>query len=356
MATSTIDKETLKIFDKLDKLNPEAKFLSESALSSVTEWHDTGCMVLNAIVSGSLYGGVPKGRIVGFAGPSQAGKTYITNKILATAQKEGMIPVIFDTEMAVDEAACAGVGLDSTRVKYVPVQTVESCRNQLVAFLDSVIEAKAQGKFIICIDSLGNLASQKEIDDVEKGKTAMDMGTRAKGLKSMMRTLTFKAAQANTTVLFVNHTYDDPAAMFPTLVKSQSGGKGPVYLASVLVQLAKRDEKQDKNNEDDEMLPDANKYSGVTLRALTVKNRFVPPFLEAEMYLNFKSGLDKYSGLREMAINHGAIIQNGSTYSLPGDGGKLGYFKNWCKNTDLWDEKILPVLEEKLKAAFKYGS
>ena len=159
MATSTIDKETLKIFDKLDKLNPEAKFLSESALSSVTEWHDTGCMVLNAIVSGSLYGGIPKGRIVGFAGPSQAGKTYITNKILATAQKEGMIPVIFDTEMAVDEAACAGVGLDSTKVKYVPVQTVEACRNQLVAFLDSVIEANAQGKFIICIDNSKNFVS-----------------------------------------------------------------------------------------------------------------------------------------------------------------------------------------------------
>ena len=74
-----------------------------------------------------------------------------------------------------------------------------------------------------------------------------------------------------------------------------------------------------------------------------------------EMYLNFKTGLDKYSGLREMAINHGALIQNGSTYSLP-DGGKLGYFKNWCKNTEIWDEKILPILEEKLQTAFKYGS
>ena len=88
---TTIEKDVLKIFDKLDKLNPEAKFLSESALSSVTEWHDTGCMVLNAVVSGSLYGGLPKGRIVGFAGPSQAGKTYITNKILAKAQQQGMM-------------------------------------------------------------------------------------------------------------------------------------------------------------------------------------------------------------------------------------------------------------------------
>ena len=82
---TTVDKDTLKIFDKLDKLNPEAKFLSDSALSTVTEWHDTGCMVLNSIISGSMFGGVPKGRITGFAGPSQAGKTYITNKILAKA-------------------------------------------------------------------------------------------------------------------------------------------------------------------------------------------------------------------------------------------------------------------------------
>ena len=354
-------KELNKVFAKLDKLNPESKFLSDSALSTVTDWHDTGCMVLNAIVSGSMFGGIPKGRITGFAGPSQAGKTYITNKILAKAQAEGITPVIFDTEMAVDEAACRGVGLNPDNVKYVPVQTVEDCRNQLVAFLESVIEMKMQGKFIICIDSLGNLASQKEMDDIEKGKTAMDMGTRAKGLKSMMRTLTFKAAQANVTILTVNHTYDDPAAMFPTLVKNQSGGKGPVYLSSVLVQLAKRDEKHDKTNSDDEMLPEANKYSGVTLRALTVKNRFVPPFLEGEMYLNFKTGLDKYSGLKEMAVNHGVIEQTGSTFVLPSKDKdippkKLGYYKNWSEDIKLWDECIIPELEKKLNAAFKYGS
>ena len=80
-------KDLSKIFAKLDKLNPEAKFLSDSALSTVTEYHDTGCMVLNSILSGSLFGGVPKGRITGFAGPSQAGKTYITNKILALAER-----------------------------------------------------------------------------------------------------------------------------------------------------------------------------------------------------------------------------------------------------------------------------
>lgn len=355
-----IDKDVLKVFDKLEKLNPEAKFLSESALSTVNEWVDTGCMVLNAIISGSLYGGVPVGRITGFSGPSAAGKTYIINKILANAQKKGMIPVIFDTEAAIDASSTTGVGLDSDQVKYVPVQTVEDCRNQISTFLDSVMEAKMRNKFILSIDSLGNLASQKELDDTEKGKTAMDMGTRAKGLKSMMRLLTFKAAQAGVTILFSNHTYDDPSAMFPTLVKAQSGGKGPVYLASVLVQLAKRDEKHDKTNEDDEILPEANKVSGTTLRALTVKNRFVPPFLECEAYLNFKRGLDKYSGLKEMAVNHGVVEQTGSTFVLPSNkdgvpGQKLGYYKNWKNDTDLWEKTILPKLEEKLKKQYSYS-
>lgn len=356
-----IDKETLKVFDKLDKLNPEAKFLSESALSTVNEWIDTGCMVLNAIISGSLYGGVPVGRITGFSGPSAAGKTYIINKILAHAQRKGIMPVIFDTEAAIDASSTTGVGLDPDQVKYVPVQTVEECRNQISAFLDGVIEAKMRNKFIISIDSLGNLASQKEIEDAEKGKSAMDMGTRAKGLKSMMRLLTFKAAQAGVTILFSNHTYDDPSAMFPTLVKAQSGGKGPVYLASVLVQLAKRDEKFDKTNDDDEILPEANKVSGTTLRALTVKNRFVPPFLECEAYLNFKKGLDTYSGLKEMAVNHGVIEQTGSTYVLPSQqegvpGKKLGYYKNWKSDENLWKEVILPGLEAKLKEQYSYSN
>lgn len=355
-----IDKDVLKVFDKLEKLNPEAKFLSESALSTVSDYVDTGCMVLNAIISGSLYGGVPMGRITGFSGPSAAGKTYIINKILANGQKKGMIPVIFDTEAAIDASSTIGVGLDNDQVKYVPVQTVEDCRNQISAFLDGVIEAKMRDKFIISIDSLGNLASQKEIDDAEKGKTAMDMGTRAKGLKSMMRLLTFKAAQAGVTILFSNHTYDDPSAMFPTLVKAQSGGKGPVYLASVLVQLAKRDEKHDKTNDDDEILPEANKVSGTTLRALTVKNRFVPPFLECEAYLNFKRGLDKYSGLKEMAVNHGVIEQTGSTFVLPSGkdgvpGQKLGYYKNWKSDIDLWEKTILPRLEEQLKKQYSYS-
>lgn len=348
-----------KVFAKLDKLNPDASTLSDSALSKVDDYIDTGCMVLNSIISGSLHGGVPCGRITGFSGPSQTGKTFIINKILASAQRDGIYPVIFDTEAAIDDCSTKGVGLDPDKVKYVPVHTVEECRNQISAFLDSVVEAGQQGKFIMSIDSLGNLASQKEVEDVEKGKSAMDMGLRAKGLKSMMRILTYKAAKAGVTILFSNHTYEDPGAMFPTLIKQQSGGKGPIYLSSVLVQLARRDEKHDKANDEDEQIPEANKYSGATLRALTVKNRFIPPFLQCEMYLNYKNGLDKYSGLKDLAVNHGVIQQNGATYTLEEGEGlpvrKLGYYKNWSKDTELWDKIIIPKVEEKLKEAYRYS-
>lgn len=348
-----MDKKALEVFKALDKLNPDAVFLSETALSKVDDYFDTGCMVLNSILSGSLYGGVPKGRITGFSGPSMCGKTYIINKILGNAQKKGLIPVIFDTEAAVDDDSARNVGLDPDGVKYVPVNTVEECRNQLVSLLDGIDKQGLNGKFIISIDSLGNLAAEKEIADAEKGKSAADMGLRAKSLKSMMRILTMRAARTGTTILFANHTYEDPAALYPSLVKNQAGGKGPIYLASVLVQLANKGEKQDSGNEDDEMLPEAKKYSGATLRALTVKNRFIPPFLECEMYLNFKTGLNKYSGLKELAVNHDVIQQNGATYAM-GDR-KLGYYKNWSKDEKLWEE-ILPEVEKVLQEKYCYGS
>ena len=138
MTTKKMDKKILEVFKALDKLNPEATFLSETSLSTVDDWLDTGCMVLNSIISGSLYKGIPKGRITGLAGPSMCGKTYIINKILGNAQKRGYIPVVFDTEMAVDEGNALAVGLDPKNTKYVPVNTIEDCRNQLMALLDGI--------------------------------------------------------------------------------------------------------------------------------------------------------------------------------------------------------------------------
>jgi RecA/RadA recombinase len=356
MAKKDYPADVLSAFKVLDSLNPEASFLDNNTLSNVSSFIDTGSMALNAIIGGSLYKGIPSGRIIGFSGPTSCGKTYIINKILANAQKEGRYVVVFDTENAVDAQSATNMGMDPSKVKYCPVETVEQCRNQVSQFLDSVIEKKLKGQFIISIDSLGNLVSTKEMADVNAGKEAMDMGARAKGLKSMLRVLTHKAAKADVPIVFSNHIYTNPTEMFPGVVKQQSGGSGPLYMSSVLVQMAVKNERTTGTNQSkeasEEIIPMAKDVNGVTLRALTIKNRIVPPFLETEMYLNFRNGLAKYSGLLEMALGYGVVLQSGATYSLK-DGTKLGYYKTWRSDEETWN-KILPEVEKCLQEQLRY--
>ena len=343
-------------FGALNKMNEYSAILSENALSVVTEFIDTGSLALNGIISGSLNKGVPKGRIVGLVGPTGSGKTLILNKIIANAQKADpdVWGVVWDTENAYDPQMAINVGANPTKIKVNPVGIVEECRNQISTFLDKILEdSSLHGKIVIGIDSLGNLASAKEIADALKGKDAVDMGARAKALKSMMRVLTYKCARTNTTLIFTNHIYDDPACMFPSLIKDQSGGKGPLYLASLLIQLAVTQEKME-TGEKEKFIPMANRVKGVNLRALTVKNRLVPPFLETSMYLNFKTGLYKYSGLLEMAEAYDIVRKEGNTY-FKGDE-KLGMKNTFKNNKDIWETHIIPSLDEALQKDLVFSS
>jgi hypothetical protein len=139
--------------------------------------------------------------------------------------------------------------------------------------------------------------------------------------------------------------------MFPTLVKTQSGGKGPIYLASVLVQLSTKNEKV-SDNPNEESIAIAHNISGVTLGALTIKNRFVPNYLKTELYLNFKSGLDKHAGLFEIAEAFQVIEKPGRTVMFNGE--SLGYRKDLEKSSEFWS-KIMPKLEEVLLDKLCYG-
>lgn len=341
-------------FKILDDLNPKAAYLNDNSLSNVKEWIDTGCYALNAIISGSLYGGVPMGRLSGFIGPESCGKTLMCNKIMANAQKKGMHIAYFDTEGALDEETAKRLGCDASKIKHVPSEITEECRNQIVKFLNTVIEKKLQGKVLLVIDSLGNLITAQEKRKIDEGTDTPDMGNRAKALKSMMRAITHAAAAANCPVIFTNHIYDDPSAMHPTAIKKQAGGSGPLYMASVIVQMAKKTEKtEDTKNKDanTEATFLAKGINALTLRAFTTKNRFVTPFLEIEMYLNFRTGLNKYSGLLEMAEGYGVLEKAGHRYVFNGD--TLGFFKDWKDDEAIW-AKILPILETKLQSALSF--
>jgi RecA/RadA recombinase len=342
-------------FKVLEDLNPNAAFLDESTLSNVKEWVDTGSYALNAIISGSLYGGVPVGRITGFVGPSATGKTLMMNKIMANAQKKGMHTVYFDSESALDHRTAENLGCDPKKIKHCPIEIIEDCRNQIVKFLDTVVEKKLQGKVMIVIDSLGNLISSREAKVIQDGKDSADMGAKAVAVKSMLRAVTHSAAKANCLVLFSNHVYDNPGALYPTLIKSQAGGSGPLYMSSVIVQLSTKQERvgsSDNKNATDDVTPISKNVNGLSLRAVTTKNRFIPSFLETELYLNFKTGLNRYSGLLEMAEGYKVITKQGHRYVLGEE--VLGFYKDWRDKQDVWD-KILPKLEEILQQELKFG-
>jgi RecA/RadA recombinase len=348
-------KSTLDIFAELDKINPDGAILSESALSVVENWIDTGSYALNAIISGSCYKGVPVGRVVGLTGPSGCGKTLMATKIIGNHLNKDPenFAVVFDSEIALDKQTAEQLGADPARIKHYPVNTVKETRNQILKALNAIEDAGLQGKFIIVLDSLGNLASDKEVTDAESDKFAADMGLRAKDIKSMLRVITMPAARSKTTVLFTNHTYDDPAAMYPSAIQNQSGGKGPIYLASLLIQLGFKREKNEKDFEEERIIAIAKKVGGITMHALTVKNRFVPHMLTTDIYLNFKTGLDKYSGLFEIAKS--LEVVTGSHKYQCGDV-DLGYRKEFERDPDTWEKVILPELEKAIRQEFTYHS
>ena len=352
---SDFDKDTLAALDSIDKVNPFATYLEDSTLSRVGGWIDTGSYVLNAIISGSIHGGIPQGRVTMLGGESMTGKTLFVLKILANAQKKGLIPVIFDTENAVDPEGAERIGLDISKVKYVPCVTIEQTRNALYKFLTSVKEKGLEGKFIVAIDSLGNLQSELEHSRMGKDSTSADMGSKARAMKSLMQTCTNLGATTQTTVICTNHVYDDPAALFPSIEKHMPGGKSIVYLPSVTVQLARKPVKSDGGKTmDAETAVGQKNYAGIIIRALTRKNRFIKQYLQGEMFLSFHTGLDRYYGLLDLAVGVGAVVQTGSTYQLP-DGKKIGYYKNFRKDIDLWEKTILPVVEEKIKTEWAYS-
>jgi RecA/RadA recombinase len=221
--------------------------------------------------------------------------------------------------------------------------------------LDTVVEKKLQGKVMIVIDSLGNLISSREAKVIQDGKDSADMGAKAVAVKSMLRAVTLSAAKSNCFVLFSNHVYDNPGALYPTLIKSQAGGSGPLYMSSVIVQLSTKQEKvgsSDNKNATDDVTPISKNVNGLSLRAVTTKNRFIPSFLETELYLNFKTGLNRYSGLLEMAEGYKVITKQGHRYVLGEE--VLGFYKDWRDKQEVWD-KILPKLEEILQQELKFG-
>jgi len=203
-----------------------ANLLSEGGNSSeFSGTIDTGSYALNALISGSIYGGVPNNKITAFAGESATGKTFFVLGVLKTfleQNPDGGV-IYFDTEAAVTKDMMADRGIDVKRVVIAEPTSIEEFRTSATRILTNYIDTpkEKQQPMMMVLDSLGMLSSQKELEDTESGKNARDM-TKAQLLRGTFRVLSLKLAKANVPLLVTNHVYDVVGAYIPT--KEISGG------------------------------------------------------------------------------------------------------------------------------------
>lgn len=294
----------------LKKLREETGSTSfkESRFGQVHNWVSTGSYALNRIISGSVYKGIPSGKIIIMAGENSVGKSLISAHIMANALRDGYDHVFyFDSEGGALREFFENVGCDPDKVEHILVENVEDAQLQIMRVYNMIKEFKEKNpdddlKFLCVLDSLGGLVAEKTLTDADKGKVAAEMGGRSKKINTLMKAITVPAIKTETSMIVLNHVYDDPSAMFASKVKNQSGGKGLQYMSSITLQCSRNLEK------DTEKGADAF-YSGTNLTFFTVKNRMCRPSLECKIYLDFKRGfVNKYDGLFDEAVRGGFIL------------------------------------------------
>lgn len=359
------DKEKQKLIEKawgiLDAGNSEASMLSD-ALSNIHSYEDTGCYVLNALMSGKFKeGGFPEGRTTILGAPSSVGKSYIGLKAAAIAQRKGKTILIFDSENAIDNSFASNLGLDVTKVKYFPVRSIEQCKNNMFAFLDFVHKNGLKGQFFILVDSLAGMMSELDFKRLEKESDSADMGTRAKAMRSFIQMMNTMSAATKTTIVCTNHVYENPGAMYPPLEKSMPGGLAVKYFASTVIQLSARQIKEDdtKVKTGDKAAIGSKGMTGIIIRGVSVKNRVVRPYMEAEMYISWEKGLRKYYGLLDIALKFGTVYNKMGKIYLPSnvEGVEDEFLGNRVKvenDKEVW-ERLMPILEERLQEEWCYN-
>src|SRR5210317_1954781 len=305
------------------------------AAGDVDSFIDSGSFIFNALLSGSLYGGLPSNKITAIAGESATGKQFLEDHPDAAV-------IYFESESAITKDMIEERGVDSSRFVIVPVVTVQEFRTQSISILDKYLETPEDKRppMMFVLDSLGMLSTTKEIEDTADGKETRDM-TRAQVVKGAFRVLTLKLGRAKVPMIVTNHTYDVIGSMFPQ--KEMGGGSGLKYAASSIVYLSKKKEK-----EGTEVVGNIIHCKNAKSR-LTVENRIV------DVKLTYKKGLDRYYGLLELALKYGIFKSVSTRIELP-DGTKT--FGKTINNDPekFYTPEVMKLLDDAASQEFKYGN
>lgn len=344
---ASLDKELSKIsgFET-------GSILATNSFSEVDEWIPTGNFLLNAQISGSLFGGVPNTRSFGVMGDPGTGKSFFCLNVVREAQKIGYDVIYCDTEGAIDKTSAKKFGIDTDRIRYQPIQTVSQFQTFVANLLELVKKAKSSGespKILLVLDSLGMLSTDKEIADAIKGHNAADMGAKAKELRKLFRVITLDLTAAKIPLICTNHVYAG-GGYVPT--KESSGGDGPIFAMSVVAFLSKAQLKDGSGTK-----------TGIIVTSTLKKSRFTVPE-QVKFHISFAHGMNPYVGLQDYVSWEGCGIERGKYEEIknPETGKKEMVFKpnatstRWgvrhlgktVASTELFTDKVftLEVLKE----------
>ena len=283
----------MSLLDKLKKNSTikETEVLNKSKFFQKKDMIQTSVPMINVALSGSLEGGLTPGLTV-FAGPSKHFKTAFS-LLLAKAyleKYEDAILLFYDSEFGSPQSYFDSFGIDTGRVLHTPITDIEQLKFDIMSQINNV---ERGDHVLICIDSVGNLASKKEVDDALEGKSVADM-TRAKQMKSLFRMVTPHLTIKDIPMVVVNHTYSE-IGLFPKQIVS--GGTGIYYSADNIFIIGRQQEKEGTD------------VVGYNFIVNVEKSRFVREKSKIPIEVTFEGGISTWSGLLDVAIDGKFVVK-----------------------------------------------
>ena len=314
-----------------------------SDMDETQSYIDTGSYTLNAIISGSIYKGLPGNKVTAYAGEQATGKTFFVFEAVKNflqSNTDGRV-LFFETENALEKGMFDSRGIDSSRITIFPVATIEEFKSQAVRILDAYLAIKEDSRppLLMCLDSLGMLSTAKEVNDTTTGSDKADF-TRPKLIRSAFRVLTLKLGRANVPLLITNHTYTSVGSFIPT--QTSAGGGGLKYAASSIVLLSKKQVKE------------GTEKVGNIVKIKMEKSRFTKEGSSIETKIDFEKGLDRYHGMIELGLEAGVFQKSGNRI-LVGES-KLYPKAIYDDPEKYFTKEILDTIDEYVIKRYSYGT
>lgn len=285
--------------DMLSKFSPDGAIIEDSIYARIDEWIGTGSYVLNAALSGSLFGGMPNRRSLMFAGETGTGKTYLACSIVRIAQSMDYFPIYYDSEGSIDVDFMKRLGIDTSKLRLENVNTIEEFATMAAKLNETVNDLKKAGKpvpkIMAVLDSLGNLSSTKEKEDTTSGNNKRDM-TKQQSIRRMFRVIGNDFAKNGIPFIINNHTYASIGSYIPG--QTISGGGGALFNASIIFTLTKS-KLTDKDSEEHVKKQgiEATRI-GIVVTVHPFKQRFARP-IKVQIHIPFYKKPNPYVGLEK---------------------------------------------------------